>query len=96
MDVGSLLIFVLFIGVMYFLLIRPQQKRQKQHRAMLEELNRGDDVVTIGGMHGRVAAITDEYVDLDVFDDVTLRFQRQAIARKVTPGGDDTGAAESL
>lgn len=92
MDPGSLIIFVLFIGVMYFLLIRPQQKRQKQHKAMLQELTRGDDVVTIGGMHGRVAAITDEFVDLDVFDEVTLRFQRQAIARKVTPGaeGGDT------
>lgn len=94
MDVGSLLIFVLFIGVMYFLLIRPQQKRQKQHRSMLEELARGDDVITIGGMHGRVAAITDEYIDLDVTDEVTLRFQRQAIAKKVTYGAE-TGAAET-
>lgn len=91
MDAASLLIFALFIGVMYFLLIRPQQKRQKEHKEMLGQLSRGDDVVTIGGMHGRVHALTDEYVDLEVTDDIILRFQRQAIARTV--GAGDTAEA---
>lgn len=84
MDVGSLVVFAVFIGLMYFLLIRPQRKRQKEQDELLESLARGDDVVTIGGMHGRIHALTEDSVDLEVTDDVVLRFQRQAIARKVT------------
>jgi preprotein translocase subunit YajC len=74
---------VLFVA-MYFLMIRPQQKRQRATRAMLAELSKGDDVVTIGGLHGRVYAVADDHVDLQVTDDVVLRFQRSAIARKVS------------
>ncbi len=81
---GSLIVFALFIGIMYVMLIRPQQKRQKEHRELLASLQRGDDVITIGGMHGRIHRISDDYLDLEVTDDVVLRFQRQAIARKVT------------
>ncbi|MGH3441469.1 MAG: preprotein translocase subunit YajC [Nitriliruptorales bacterium] len=80
---ASILIFVLFIAVMYLLLIRPQQKRQKDHRQMLESLRVGDDVVTIGGMHGRVDTLTDSYVDLEVTEDIVLRFQRSSIAKNV-------------
>lgn len=91
MDASSIIIFALFIAVMYFLLIRPQQRRQKDHRQMLEALRVGDDVVTIGGMHGRIEAITDTYVDLEVTDDVVLRFQRSSVAKRVA----DEAAAET-
>jgi preprotein translocase subunit YajC len=84
----TLIIFALFIGLLYFLLIRPQQKRQKEHQQMLDSLHRGEEVVTIGGLHGRVDALADDHVDLEVTDDLILRFQRQAIARKVTPEGE--------
>lgn len=83
MDASGLIIFALFIALMYFMLIRPQQKRQKETRQMLASLTRGDDVITIGGLHGRVHALADEYVDLEVTDDLILRFQRSAIARRV-------------
>lgn len=79
----TLIIFALFIGVMWLLLIRPQRKKQKEHTEMLENLSRGDDVITIGGMHGRVDAITEKFIDLEVTDDLILRFQRQAISQKV-------------
>ncbi len=79
----TLIIFALFIGVMWLLLIRPQRKKQKEHAEMLENLARGDDVITIGGMHGRVDAITEKFVDLEVTDDLILRFQRQAISQRV-------------
>ncbi len=85
MDASGLVIFALFIALMYFMLIRPQQKRQKETREMLASLTRGDDVITIGGLHGRVHALADEYVDLEVTDDLILRFQRSAIARRVVP-----------
>lgn len=81
----SLPLLVGFLAIMYFVMIRPQQKRQKQHKQMLDALGSGDDVVTIGGMHGRVAEVADDFVDLDVTDDVVLRFQKSAIARVVGP-----------
>ncbi|MDP9022574.1 MAG: preprotein translocase subunit YajC [Actinomycetota bacterium] len=87
MDAFSgLLIPLLFLAVLYFLLIRPQQKRQREHRDLIASLQKGDDVITIGGMHGRVQRVADDYVDLEVTDDTVLRFQRQAVARKVTYG----------
>lgn len=84
MDVGSLVVFAVFIGLMYFLLIRPQRKRQKEQEEMLDSLTRGDDVITIGGLHGRISALTEEVVDLEVTDDLVLRFQKSAISRKVS------------
>lgn len=81
----SFLILLGFFALMWFVLIRPQQKRQKEHAKMLAALTIGDDVVTIGGLHGTVVALGDDTVDLDVTDDVTLRFQRSAIAKVVQP-----------
>jgi preprotein translocase subunit YajC len=95
MDASSLIIFALFIGVMYFLLIRPQQKRQKEHRQLIESLAKGDDVITIGGLHGRVLTVADDFIDLEVTDDTVLRFQRQAIAKKVSYGEREAGAAQA-
>lgn len=82
----TLIIFALFIGVMWLLLIRPQQKRQKQHREMIESLSVGDDVVTVGGMHGRIDAVGEGHVDLEVTDEIVLRFQKQSIARNLSTG----------
>jgi preprotein translocase subunit YajC len=70
-----ILIFVLF----YLLLIRPQQKRQKLHRQMLEALKKGDKVVTNGGLLGTVAAVTKEVVTLQVADNVRLRVLRAEV-----------------
>lgn len=80
---GSLALPILFIGVLYLLLIRPQQKRTKEHKNLVQSLSVGDDVVTIGGMHGRVVDLTDETMDLEVTDDIILRFQRSSLARVV-------------
>lgn len=79
----GLLLPVAFIAVLYFVLIRPQQKRQKQHQALIRDLQVGDDVVTIGGLHGRVLTLTDDTMDLEVTDDVVLRFQRSSLAKVV-------------
>lgn len=88
MDQLSFLILLGFFALMYFVLIRPQQKRQKDHAAMLQALEVGDDVVTIGGLHGSVLELTDDTVDLEVTDDVVMRFQRSSVARVI----DDTPA----
>lgn len=75
----SLLPLILIFAIFYFLLIRPQQKRQKQRNAMLQELKRGDKVVTIGGIHGTISDITEEKVTLKVSDTNKLVFERNAV-----------------
>ncbi|EDY85481.1 preprotein translocase, YajC subunit [gamma proteobacterium HTCC5015] len=78
-------IVVLFV-VMYFLMIRPQQKRAKEHRQMVEALKKGDEVVTSGGILGKVTEVGDAFIELKVNDNSSLRLQRQAI-QSVMPKG---------
>jgi len=85
---SALLPFVLIIVVMYFLMIRPQQKRQKQHAAMLSAIKTGDEVVTMGGVYGSVAGIDekDGTIWLKIANEVKIKVERSAIARVVTAG----------
>jgi len=76
---GMILPFVLMFAVFYFLLIRPQQKKQKQRNAMLGQLKKGDKVTTIGGLHGTIVEITDDTVVLRVNDTMKVTFERSAI-----------------
>lgn len=78
--VASLLPLILIIVVFYFLLIRPQQKRAKEHRQMLENLKRGDKVITVGGLYGVVDSVNPNTVVLKVADNVKLKFSKQSIA----------------
>jgi preprotein translocase subunit YajC len=70
-------------GVFYFLLIRPQQKRQRAQRDLLGSLDVGDDVVTIGGAYGVIREMDDETVTIEVSPGVQIKFLRGAIARKL-------------
>lgn len=90
MELGGLLLPLLFLVVLYMLLIRPQQKRQKEHRNLVANLSVGDDVITIGGVHGRVVELDDDTMDLQVTgdDDVVIRFQRSALARVLRDDSD--------
>jgi preprotein translocase subunit YajC len=72
--------FILIIAIFYFLIIRPQNKKQKETRKMLEALKKGDKVVTIGGVHGTIARVNDKTVLLKVDDNVKLEFSRSAIS----------------
>ncbi|MFC7681302.1 preprotein translocase subunit YajC [Paenibacillus sp. GCM10028914] len=77
---GLILPFVLMFVIFYFLLIRPQQKKQKTRTAMLNALKKGDKVVTIGGLHGTIVEITDDVVVLKVNDVTKLTFDRSSIS----------------
>ena len=77
-----LLIFVVF----YFLLIRPQQKRAKEHRAMVAALATGDEVVTSGGMLGRISEVGDQFLTVEVAEGVRVRVQRHTIAQVLPKG----------
>ena len=89
-----LLLIVLLFGVMYFLMIRPQQKRRREAMQMQNSLGPGNRIVTIGGLHGTVVAVDDDVVVLDIADGVHVRFARPAIARVLTD--TDTVAASPV
>jgi preprotein translocase subunit YajC len=82
----TLLMMVLMFVAFYFLLIRPQQKRAKEHKAMIAALAKGDEVVTAGGLLGRVIDITENFVTLEVADGVQVKVQRQSV-QTVLPKG---------
>jgi preprotein translocase subunit YajC len=79
-----LLLIVLLFGVMYFMMIRPQQKRRREAQAMQSSLGPGDEIVTIGGLHATVVAIADDVVTVEIAPGVNVRFARPAIARVVS------------
>ena len=81
---GGILTLVVMVAIMWFLLIRPAQKRQKAAKAMQTSLKRGDEVVTIGGIHGTVDAVDETSIFLRVSDTTILRFDKQAVGRVVT------------
>lgn len=82
----QIILMVLIFVVFYFLLIRPQQKRAKQHREMVSGLSKGDEVMTSGGMMGTITNTTDNYVVVKVADNVELTFQRASIAQLLPKG----------
>jgi len=71
---------VFMFAIFYFLLIRPQQKKAKEHRALLESLKKGDLVVTAGGMHGKVSALDDQVVTLEIAPGVNVKVNKGFIA----------------
>jgi preprotein translocase subunit YajC len=76
---STLLLPVMVIVVFYFLLIRPQQKKQKEHKAMVEALAVGSEVVTGGGVLGKVTALGEQFVTLEIADGVEIKVQRHSI-----------------
>ena len=82
----SIILIVLMFAVLYFLMIRPQMKRAKEHKTMIEALQKGDEVVAAGGVLGRVNKISESYVTLEVADNVEIQVQRPAV-QLVLPKG---------
>lgn len=82
----SILMMVGLFALMYFMLIRPQRKRQKEHQQLVDALSKGDEVVTTSGMLGRVTEVGDVYLTLDVGNDIKLKFQKAAV-HAVLPKG---------
>jgi preprotein translocase subunit YajC len=83
-SLGLFLPFILIIGVFYFLVMRPQQKRRREAMELQNKLGPGDTIVTIGGLHGTVVSVEDDVVLLEIAPDVQVRFARPAVARVVT------------
>ena len=81
---ASSLIFLVLLGaMMYFLIARPQRQRAQRHRQLVESLEVGDEIVTIGGLFGTIESLEDDYLELRVDSGTTLRFVKSAVARVV-------------
>ncbi len=80
------LMMAVFVVIFYFLLIRPQQKKQKEHQAMLGKLAAGDEVVTSGGILGRIVEIGDNFITLEIADNVRIKVQRFQVTTLVPKG----------
>lgn len=77
---GQVFLFGSIILIMYFFMIRPQQKKQKETKKFIEEIKKGDDVVTIGGIHGKVASVEGDAVMLDIDRGVKVKIEKSAIS----------------
>jgi preprotein translocase subunit YajC len=82
----SLLPLVFIFIVFYFLLIRPQSKKAKEHKQMVEALAKGDEIVTSGGLLGRITKVGDNFVELEIAEGVTVKVQRHAAANLMPKG----------
>ena len=82
----SLLPLVLMFVVLYFIMIRPQMKKQKEHKAMVDAIAKGDEVVIAGGVLGRVAKVGDTYLNVEVANGVELQVQRVAVVQVLPKG----------
>ena len=82
----SLLPLVLMFVVLYFIMIRPQMKKQKEHKAMVEALAKGDEVVIAGGVLGRVAKLGDNFINVEVASGVELQVQRASVVQVLPKG----------
>jgi len=82
----SMLPLILMFVVLYFVMIRPQMKKQKEHKAMIDAIAKGDEVVTAGGVLGKVSKIGDSYVGLEVANGVEVQIQRSAVVQVLPKG----------
>jgi preprotein translocase subunit YajC len=83
---GFMLMMVAFVAIFYFMLIRPQQKKAKEHQAMLSKLAVGDEVVTSGGILGRVVEVGDSFVTVEVAEGVRLKVQKIQVTSLMPKG----------
>ncbi len=82
----SMLPLLLMFAVLYFVMIRPQMKKQKEHRAMIDALAKGDEVVTAGGFLGKVSKLGDAYVGIELANGVEVQMQRSAVIQVLPKG----------
>lgn len=85
-SLTSMLPLVLMFVVLYFVMIRPQMKKQKEHRAMIDALAKGDEVVTAGGLLGKVSRMGEAYLGIEIANGVEIQLQRSAIVQVLPKG----------
>ncbi len=82
----SFLPLIVIFAVFYFMLIRPQMKRSKEHRQLVSQLGKGDEVVTNGGLLGRITDVSESFITLEIADNVQIKLQRQSVTNIMPKG----------
>jgi preprotein translocase subunit YajC len=85
-SLGTMLPLVLMFVVLYFVMIRPQMKRQKEHKTMIEALAKGDEVVTSGGLLGKISKIGESFLSVEIANGVEIQVQRTAVVQVLPKG----------
>ena len=85
-GIAPILMMVVFIAIFYFLLIRPQQKKAKEHQAMVTKLSAGDEVVTSGGILGKIVEVGDAFVTLEIAPNVQIKVQKFQVSSLMPKG----------
>lgn len=88
---STLIMFGLIIVIFYFMILRPQQKRQKERDKMLNDVQKGDKIITVGGMHGNVVGLEDKTVLVQISDNVKVKIEKSAISSVVRSTSDSVG-----
>lgn len=83
---GQVIFFAGFILIFYFLIWRPQSKRAKEHKALMAGLNKGDEVVTSGGVAGKITKVSDDFIVVEIADNVEIKVQKVAVAAALPKG----------
>ena len=91
---STLVMFALIIGIFYFMILRPQQKRQKERQKLLEALKKGDKVITSGGLYGTIAGLDEKTVLIQVTDNVKMKFDRGSVATVLGDGTESKDVKE--
>jgi preprotein translocase subunit YajC len=86
---GTFIMLGAFIAIFYFLLIRPQRQQQKRHQDMIQDLRRGDEVSTVGGIVGRIVHIKEDRITIKTAEDTRLVVEREKVARKFAAGVEE-------
>jgi len=89
LDYISILYILALVGILYFMMIRPQQQRQKKQQEMIDSLRVSDRIVTVGGIYGSVVAIKDNTFIIKIAEDVQVELQRSAVGQKIDDDDDD-------
>ena len=85
-GLSMIIMLVVLIGMMYFMMFRPQMKRQKEHRAMVSALDKGDEVVSNGGLAGRVDEIGETFITIEIAPNVKVKLQKGAVSQVLPKG----------
>ena len=85
-QIAPLLMIAVFIGIFYFLLIRPQQKKAKEHQTLISQLAVGNEVVTSGGILGRITEVGDSFITLEIAEGVRIKVQKAQVTSLVPKG----------
>lgn len=85
-GISFLIMIAIFFAIMYFLIIRPQSKRAKEHKQLIESLSVGDEVVTTGGLVGRITAVEETFARIEFADNVQMKVQKTAVAGMMPKG----------